>query len=211
MSPVRFTLSLIGELAIICFTLTGPLMCISIIPIRWEFRLSISIILILCYCCCCRSLCRSRNKTVVTQSGNRTITRFDEFNNYDSNMLSVVDMGSVVERSNSSSSTHVRTNNCEIPTISRPVLVDFSLHRQTSLHRPQWDFELVYDQNLVSVSATETKIRFRYQYRSLNFFYLNRNFFHFLFPKLFSCFLCLFLNIFHVIQSYHVNVFQLFV
>ena len=169
MSPARFILSLI------CYTLIGPYcIIISIIPIRWEFRLSISIILILCYCCCCRSLCRSRKKTVVTQSGNRTITRFDEFHNYDSNMLSVVDMGSVVERSNSSSSTHVRTNNCEIPTISRPVLVDFSLHRQTSLHRPQWDFELVYDQNLVSVSATETKIRFRY--RSLNFFYINRNF-----------------------------------
>ena len=204
MSPVRCTLSLIGELAIICFTLTGPLMCISIIPIRWEFRLSISIIFILCcYCCCCGSPCRSRNKTVVTQSGNRTITRFDEFNNYDSNMLSVVDMGSVVERSNSSSSTHVRKNNCEIPTISRPVLVDFSLHRQTSLHRPQWDFELVYDQNLVSVSATETKIRFRYQYRSLNFFYLNRNFF----LKFFSCFLCLVLNKSHTIQSYHVKLF----
>ena len=183
MSPVRFTLSLIGELAIICFTLTGPLMCISIIPIRWEFRLSISIILILCcYCCCCGSPCRSRNKTVVTQSGNRTITRFDEFHNYDSNMLSVVDMGSVVERSNSSSSTHVRTNNCEIPTISRPVLVDFSLHRQTSLHRPQWDFELVYDQNLVSVSATETKIKFWYRFRGQNFFCLNLNFPPFFLP-----------------------------
>ena len=199
MSPARFILSLI------CYTLIGPYcIIISIIPIRWEFRLSISIILILCcYCCCCGSPCRSRNKTVVTQSGNRTITRFDEFNNYDSNMLSVVDMGSVVERSNSSSSTHVRTNNCEIPTISRPVLVDFSLHRQTSLHRPHWDFELVYDQNLVSVSATETKIRFRYQYRSLNFFYLNRNFF----LKFFSCFLCLVLNISHAIQSYHVKLF----
>ena len=141
MSLARFTLSLIGELAIICYTLIVPFIFISKIPIRWEFRLSISIILILCCYCCCGSPCRSRNKTVVTQSGNRTITSFDEFHNYDSNMLSVVDMGSVVERSNSSSSTHTRTNNCAIPTISRPVLVDFSLHRQTSLHRPCWIFE----------------------------------------------------------------------
>ena len=38
---------------------------------------------------------------------------------------------------------------------------------------------------LVLVSATETKIRFQYRYRSLNFFYLNRNFLHFLFLMLF--------------------------
>ena len=170
MSPARFIVSLIGELFIICLALITPFTFISQIPIRWEFRLSISIILILCCYCCCGSPCRSRNKTVVTQSGNRTITSFDEFHNYDSNMLSVVDMGSVVERSNSSSSTHTRTNNCAIPTISRPVLVDFSLHRQTSLHRPHWDFELVYDQNLVSVSATETKIKFRCWFRGQNFF-----------------------------------------
>ena len=51
---------------------------------------------------------------------------------------------------------------------------------------------IVYDQNLVSVSATETKIRFWYRYRSLNFFYLNRNFLHILFLKFFSRFSALF-------------------
>ena len=50
-------------------------------------------------------------------------------------------LGSVVERSNSSSSTHTRTNLCEIPTISRPVLEYFSLQRQTSLHGPCWNVE----------------------------------------------------------------------
>ena len=63
-------------------------------------------------------------------------------------------------------------------------------------------------ESLHSTAATETKIRFRYRYRSLNFFYLNRNFLHFLFLKFFSCFLCLVLNISHVIQSYHVKCFS---
>ena len=40
-------------------------------------------------------------------------------------------------------------------------------------------------------------------YQSLNFFYLNQNFLYFLFIKIFSCFLCLVLNISQVIQSYH--------
>ena len=66
---------------------------------------------------------------------------------------------------------------------------------------------LVYDRNLVSVSATKTKIKFRYRYWSLNFFCLNQNFLHLLFLKFFSCFLCLVLNISHVIQSYHVKLF----
>ena len=70
-----------------------------------------------------------------TRSGNSTITSFDILG-HDLNML-----GSVVERPYLSSSTHARTNNCAIPTISRPVLEDFSLQRQTSLHRPRWDFE----------------------------------------------------------------------
>ena len=70
-----------------------------------------------------------------TRSGNSTITSFDILG-HDLNML-----GSVVERPYLSNSTHTRTNNCEIPTISRPVLEDFSLHRQRSLHRPRWDFE----------------------------------------------------------------------
>ena len=46
-------------------------------------------------------------------------------------------------------------------------------------------FLVVYDRNLVSELATETEIRFRYWYRSLNFFYINRNFLHFLFLMLF--------------------------
>jgi hypothetical protein len=50
-------------------------------------------------------------------------------------------LGSVVERPYLSNSTHTRTNNCAIPTVSRPVLEDFSLQRQTSLQRPCWDFE----------------------------------------------------------------------
>ena len=68
---------------------------------------------------------------------------------------------------------------------------------------------VVYDRNqvLVSGTETETKIKFRYLYPSLNFFYLNRNFLHFLFLKFFSCFLCLVLNISHVIQSYHVKLY----
>ena len=36
--------------------------------------------------------------------------------------------------------------------------------------------EVVYDRNLVSVSATETKIKFRYRFRGQNFFCLNLNF-----------------------------------
>ena len=36
--------------------------------------------------------------------------------------------------------------------------------------------KLVYDQNLVSVSATETKIKSRYRFRCQNFFCLNLNF-----------------------------------
>ena len=43
--------------------------------------------------------------------------------------------------------------------------------------------ETSYDRNLVSVSATETKINFRY--RSLNFCYLNRNYLHILFFSFF--------------------------
>ena len=35
---------------------------------------------------------------------------------------------------------------------------------------------VVYDRNLVSVSATETKIKFRYRFRGQNFFCLNLNF-----------------------------------
>lgn len=135
-------LSLIGTLVIICLYCIGPIIVIFRLPLPLELRLSILIILILCCYCCCAGCCGSGNRTGTgTRTGNRTITSFDEFHNYDSNMLSVVDMGSVVERSNSSSFTHIRTSNCAIPTISRPILVDFSLQRQTSLHRPCWDFE----------------------------------------------------------------------
>ena len=52
-----------------------------------------------------------------------------------------------------------------------------------------------YDRNLVSVLATETKIKFWYMYRSLYFCYLYRNFLHILFLKFFSCFLSIILNI----------------
>ena len=55
-----------------------------------------------------------------------------------------------------------------------------------------FNFRVVYDQNLVSVLATETKIRFQYLYRSLNFFYLNQNFLHFLFLKFSHAFCALF-------------------
>ena len=117
---------------------------ISHLPIPWEFRLStIWIISVLCCSCCCvlQNITGIRN----SRTGNRTqpgfgtgtrnrsvgtITAFDDFHSYDLNML-----GSVVERPYLSSFTHTRTNNCEIPNISRPVLEDFSLHR------PRWDFE----------------------------------------------------------------------
>ena len=49
---------------------------------------------------------------------------------------------------------------------------------------------LVYDRNLVSVSSTETKIKFLY--RSLNFFCLNRNFLHCLFSNCSHAFCALF-------------------
>ena len=51
---------------------------------------------------------------------------------------------------------------------------------------------VVYNQNLVLVSATETKIKFRYWYRSLNFFCLNRNFLHCLFSNYSHTFCALF-------------------
>ena len=51
---------------------------------------------------------------------------------------------------------------------------------------------VVYDRNLVSISATETKIMFRYRYRSLNFFCLNRNFHHCLFSNCSHAFYALF-------------------
>ena len=71
------------------------------------------------------------------------------------------------------------------------------LNTDTSVFSAYWysfstfqiEYWLVYDQNLVSVLATETKIRCRYRYRSLNFFYLNQNFLYFLFLMLFApCF-----------------------
>ena len=40
---------------------------------------------------------------------------------------------------------------------------------------PGWN-RVVYDRNLVSVSATETKIKSRYRFRGQNFFCLNLNF-----------------------------------
>ena len=40
---------------------------------------------------------------------------------------------------------------------------------------------IVYDQNQVSVSGTETKVQFRYLYQSRNFFFQNQNFFFFFF------------------------------
>ena len=104
---------------------------ISHLPIPWEFRLTIWIISVLCCFCCCFL----QNITGI-RTRNRTITPFDDFDTHDLNML-----GSVVERPYSSSSTHTNTNNCEIPTISRPVLEDFSLQRQTSLHGPHCNVE----------------------------------------------------------------------
>ena len=104
---------------------------ISHLPIPWEFRLTIWIISVLCCSCCCFL----QNITGI-QTRNRTITCFDNFDTNDLNML-----GSVVERPYLSNSTHTRTNNCEIPTISRPVLEDFSLQRQTFLYRPRSEFE----------------------------------------------------------------------
>ena len=44
---------------------------------------------------------------------------------------------------------------------------------------------LVYDRNLVSVSATETKIKFRYRFWCQNFFCLNLNFPPFFLPWFF--------------------------
>ena len=76
-----------------------------------------------------------RTRTGNGTTGNRTIRNCDEFKFYDSRWRAEF------ERPNLSSSTHTRTNNCAIPTISRPVLVDFSSQRQTSLHRPRWTFE----------------------------------------------------------------------
>ena len=104
---------------------------ISHLPIPWEFRLTIWIISVLCCSCCCFL----QNITGI-RTRNRTITSFDNFHSHDLNML-----GSVVERPFSSSSTHTRTNNCAISTVSRPVLEDFSLQRQTFLYRPRSEFE----------------------------------------------------------------------
>ena len=55
--------------------------------------------------------------------------------------------------------------------VSFKVKMKYSLERSKEI-RPK----VVYDQNLVSVSATETKIKFRYRFRGQNFFCLNLNF-----------------------------------
>ena len=44
--------------------------------------------------------------------------------------------------------------------------------RNFKLHEIHICNQLVYDRNLVSVSATETKIKFRYRFRGQNFFCL---------------------------------------
>ena len=63
---------------------------------------------------------------------------------------------------------------------SEPVYDTRLILNNSEATHAQYQSELVYDRNLVSVSAT--KIKFRYQ--SLNFFYLNQNFLHFLVCKL---------------------------
>ena len=68
-------------------------------------------------------------------TGNGITGDLDEFMFYDSRWRAAF------ERPNSSSSTHTRTNNYAIPTISRTALDDFSLQRQIPLHRPCWNFE----------------------------------------------------------------------
>ena len=65
-------------------------------------------------------------------------------------------------------------------------------HCYLSKIRNQECFLLVYDRNLVLVSAIETTIKFWYRYWCLNFCYLNRNFLHILFLKFFSRFSALF-------------------
>ena len=54
----------------------------------------------------------------------------------------------------------------------------------------RYTYRVVYDQNLVSVSATETMIKFRYRFRCQNFFCLNFPPFSFLdiiSPKMLCC------------------------
>ena len=76
-----------------------------------------------------------RTRTGNGTTGNRTIRNCDEFKFYDSRWRAEF------ERPNLSSSTHTRTNNYAIPTISRTAFDDFSLQRQIPLHRPCWNFE----------------------------------------------------------------------
>ena len=90
-----------------------------------------------------------RTRTGNGTTGNRAIRNCDEFKFYDSRWRAAF------ERPNLSSSTHTRTNNCAIPTISRTALDDFSLQRQTPLHRPRWNFESrVADSNRFPISLS---------------------------------------------------------
>ena len=94
----------------------------------------------------------------ITGNGNRTIRRvhFDEFNlpvpspqpiiprvtiSSDSNRRSVFERTNLSTHFlNETQHNLIRSYNA-IPTISRPAVDNFSLQRQTPLHRPRWEFE----------------------------------------------------------------------
>ena len=94
----------------------------------------------------------------ITGNGNRTIRRvhFEEFDFPVSSIQPIIPRVTIPSDSNRRSmfertnlSTHflnetqhnlIRSYNA-IPTISRPAVDNFSLQRQTPLHRPRWDFE----------------------------------------------------------------------
>ena len=106
--------------------------CLFLLPWRLAiaFCLALAIISVLmniCKCCVKKNASdtktgtKNRTRTGTrnrTGPGNGTTGNFDEFILYDSNGRSVL------ERSNLPSSTHIRTNNYAIPTISRPILDD---------------------------------------------------------------------------------------
>ena len=92
----------------------------------------------------------------ITGNGNRTIRNFDEFNlpvpstqpiiprvtiSSDSNRRSVFEGNNLSTHFlNETQHNLIRSYNA-IPTISRPAVDNFSLQRQTPLHRPRWEFE----------------------------------------------------------------------
>ena len=71
------------------------------------------------------------------------------------------------------------TKEGKVYTFGKYIYILLGLIFWINIYMPNVICRLVYDRNLVSVSATETKIKSRYRFQGQNFFCLNLNFPHF--------------------------------